>query len=256
MNFFRLRSVCALLLLSCATAFAPAREPTPKPLKFPFPEKLTYHIEWRLITAGDVTVQLSHATGGNWQMDMNIESAGLVSRLYKVNDKYKVLTNQKFCGLDSNLDAQEGKHHKITALNFDLQHNKVEYDDHDVLKNTSDKKWLDIPPCTYEIAGALASLRLTDLQPGKWASIPITDGKRLAYSKVEAQARETLNLNGRNYQTIRCEAFLFDNVLYKRKGRLFIWMTDDPAHVPVQFRFQLGFPVGTVTVELDKQQQL
>lgn len=256
MYSFRLRFVCALLLLSCATAFAPADEPIQRAPKFPFPEKLSYHVEWRLITAGNVTIQLSHAGSTNWQMDMNVESAGLVTRLYKVSDKYKVLTNQKFCGLDSHLDAQEGKHHRITALNFDLQHDKVEYDDHDVLKNTSEKKSLEIPPCTYEIAGALASLRLTDMQPGKWATIPITDGKRLAYGKIEAQAKETLNLNGKNYQTIRYEAFLFDNVLYKRKGRLLIWMTDDAARIPVQLRFQLGFPVGTVTVELDKQQQL
>lgn len=256
MFLFRSRYACVLCLLLNGTCLSPAVEQTAKTAKFPFPEKLTYRIEWRLITAGSVTVQLSRAAGANWQMEMNVQSAGLVTRLYRVMDQYKVVTNQKFCGVSSNLDAQEGKHHKQTVLTFDQQHNKVEYDDHDALKNTSDKKWLDVPPCTYEIAGALASLRLTDFEPGKWASIPITDGKRFAYGKIEAQAKETINLNGRNYQTVRCEAFLFDNVLYKRKGRLFIWMTDDAEHVPVQFRFQLGFPVGTVTVELDKQQQL
>jgi hypothetical protein len=158
--------------------------------------------------------------------------------------------------MTSDLDAQEGKHHKLTLLKFDLLHNKVEYDDHDLLKNTSDKRWLDVPPCTYEIAGALASLRGLDIPPGRSASLPITDGKKVAFSKIEAQARESVNCGGKTYQTIRYEAFVFDNVLYKRKGRLLIWLTDDAARVPVQLRFQLGFPIGTVTVELDKQQQL
>lgn len=252
----RLRYLCALFLLSCATSLAPGQDAAPKPPKFPFAEKLTYRIEWRLVTAGSVTIQLSRAGGSNWQMDMDIESAGLVSRLYRVSDKYKLIADPRFCGMNSNLDAQEGKHHKITILNFDQQRNKVEYDDRDMIKNTSEKKSLDVPPCTYEIAGALASLRLAALQPGKWAAIPITDGKKFVYGKIEAQARETVNLNGKNYQTVRYEAFLFDNVLYKRKGRLLIWMTDDASRIPVQLRFQLGFPVGTVMVELDKQQQL
>lgn len=251
-----LRSVCALLLLSGVGGFAPAQQEPQKPPKFPFPEKLTYRIEWRLITAGNVTVQLSHASGGNWQLNMDVGSAGLVTRLYNVTDKYKAVSDQRFCGIRSDLDAEEGKRHKVTSMTFDWPHSKVEYDEHDVLKNTSEKKWLDVPPCTYEIAGALASLRLTDIPPGKTATLPITDGKRVAYAKIEAQTRENVNLEGRNYQTIRYEAFLFDNVLYKRKGRLFIWLTDDGARVPVQLRFQMGFPIGTVTVELQKQQQL
>lgn len=247
--------MCALVLL--AGAFAPAEQPAQQtPFKFPFPEQLSYRIEWRFVTAGNVTVQLARANAANWQLNMNVESAGLVTRLYKVEDKYKVVTDQKFCGVKSDLDAEEGKRHRLTSLSFDLPGKKVEYDDHDLLKNTSDKRWLDVPPCTREIAGALASLRLMDVSPGKSATLPITDGKKVVYGKIEAQARENVDIDGKNYQAIRYEAFLFDNVLYKRKGRLFIWLTDDAARVPVQLRFQLGFPIGTVTVELEKQQRL
>ncbi len=245
------------MLLFCSSVFAPAQQPsTQTSFKFPFPEKLSYRVEWRFVTAGNVTVQLSRFNAADWQMNMDIESAGLVTRLYKVTDKYKVVTDQKFCGVQSDLDAEEGKRHKRTSLSFDLPRHKVEYDDHDVLKNTFDKRSLDVPPCTREIAGALASLRLMDVPPGKSATFPITDGKKLAYGRIEAQAKENVNIDGKNYQTVRYEAFLFDNVLYRRKGRLFIWLTDDAARVPVQLRFQLGFPIGTVTVELEKQQQL
>lgn len=247
----RLRSVCALLLLSGASGFAPAQAPQ-KPSKFPFPEKLSYRVEWRLITAGDVTVQLSRVSAADWQLNMDIESAGLVTRLYKVTDKYKAVTDQKFCGVKSDLDAEEGKRHRIATLSFDAQQKKVLFDERDLLKNTSEKRSLEVPPCTYDIAGALASLRLVDLPPGKSATLPITDGKKLAYGRIEAQAKETIVVDGKSYQAIRYEAFLFDNVLYKRRGRLFLWLTDDALHIPVQFRFQLGFPVGTVNVELEK----
>ena len=95
-----------------------------------------------------------------------------------------------------------------------------------------------------------------DLPPGKSATLPITDGKKVAYAKVEAQAKEKCQCDGKTYQTVRYEAFLFDNVLYKRKGRLFLWLTDDQERTPVQLRVQLGFPIGTISLELEKQQKL
>lgn len=212
-------------------------------------------MEWRLITAGNVTLQLLRAAGDDWQLNLDVQSAGLVTRLYRVDDKYKAVTDHRFCGVKSDFDAAEGKRHRIESMSFDGAH-RLQYEDHDLLKNTSERKTLEIPPCTYEIAGALASLRLLNFAPGRSATIPITDGKKVAYAKIDAQARENLNIEGKRYQTIRYEAFVFDNVLYKRKGRLLIWLTDDTARIPVQLRIQLGFPVGTVTVELEKQQQL
>lgn len=208
-----------------------------------------------MITAGSANVDLSHDSAGNWQTSLHLESAGWVTRLYRVLDSYKVVASPKFCAINSFLDAEEGKRHNISRLTFETNRHKVEYDERDLIKNSTEKKELDIAPCTYDITGALASLRAMDLPPGKWATFPITDGKKMAYGKIEAQARENVNLGGKSYSTIRYEAFLFDNVLYKRKGRLLMWMTDDADRIPVQFRLLMGFPIGTVTVQLDKQQK-
>jgi Protein of unknown function (DUF3108) len=248
--------VRAICLLCCGIACAPADQAPQKCLQFPCPEKLSYRVEWRLVTAGLVSVQMSRAGADGWNVNLDVLSAGLVNRLYRVQDKYRVVTTQNFCGVNSDLDAQEGKRHKVQVMKFDAAQHKLDYEERDLLKNTQQKKSLDVPPCTYEIAGALASLRVRDLQPGKWTTLALTDGNKLAYGKVQAQARESVTAGGKSYQTIRCEAFLFDNVLYRRKGRLFIWFSDDISHVPVQMRFQLGFPIGTVSVELEKREPL
>ena len=259
MNRFRpfLRLAGAILLtLFCSLPIAPAKQQPSKSTSFPYAEKLSYHVEWRLITAGTVTVDLSRQGVDNWQTSLHLETVGWVSRLYKVLDNYKAFSNSKFCGTSSYMDDEQGKRHTITRLTFDNSLHKLEYDERDLVNNSTDKRKLDIPPCTYEITGALASLRGMDLPPGKWATIPITDGKKLAYGKIEAQGKESVSIDGKNYSTIRYEAFLFDNVLYKRKGRLLFWLTDDSDRVPVQFRLMMGFPVGSVTVQLDKQQKL
>ena len=247
-------TIVALLL--AANLVTHAREPA-RPAKFPAPEKLTYRIEWRLITAGTATIELSRGTPDDWETKLDLQSAGLVTRLYRVLDSYRATTNDHFCAFGSQMDAQEGKRHAVTHLSFDNAGRKVTFEERDLITKTSTKKVIDdTPPCTYEITGALLALRNVNLQPGKSMTLPITDGKKLASARIEAQSRETLNVGKKTYQTIRYEAFLFDNVLYRRKGRLLIWLTDDAERLPVQFRMQMGFPIGNVTVELQSQEKL
>jgi hypothetical protein len=190
-----------------------------------------------------------------WQTALDLESAGMVSRMYRVLDKYKSVSAAKFCGTSSELDAQEGKRHNLTKLNFDAARQKVSYYQHDLIKNQEFRKELDTPPCTFEITGALQALRAMSLEPGKTITVPLTDGKKFANARIDAQAKETITVGGKTYSTIRYEAFVFDNVIYRRKGRLEMWITDDPGRLPVQMRMQLSFPVGTVNVLLEKQGQ-
>jgi len=224
--------------------------------KFPYPEKLSYRVEWRLISAGTATIELSRGTPTDWQTKMNLESAGLVTRLYRVLDTYTVTSDDDFCVSRAVLDAQEGKRHKLAELTFEPARQKVEYNERDLLKNTTAKSELSVPACTREVVDALTTLRAADLPPGKSMSLPVTDGKKIVNVRVESQAKERVSVGAKTYQTVRYEAFLFDNVLYRRKGRVLLWMTDDADRVPVQVRFQMGFPIGTISLELDKQQKL
>ena len=250
------RASCLVLLVSLVHVTFAAAQTATSPAKFPFPEKLSYTIDWHSIVAGDVKLEMTNAGSDNWQLSLHLESAGMVTRLYHVLDAYKVTSSSQFCGSSSVLDAQEGKRHRITRLTFENTRKKVQYEEHDLIKNTNTSRELDIPSCTHEIAGALASLRMSNLDPGKSIVVPVTDGKKLANARIEAQAKESVTISGKAYKTVRYEAFLFDNVLYSRKGRLFIWLTDDADRTPVQFRVQLGFPIGTILLQLDKQEKL
>jgi hypothetical protein len=126
----------------------------------------------------------------------------------------------------------------------------------DIAANKNDRTELAIPPCTYDIVAALMTLRASQLEPGMKFTLPVTNGKKLANVRVEGLLREKLVLTGKTYNTIRYETFVFDNVLYRRKGRLLIWMTDDAQRVPVQLRFIFGFPLGDITLELEKVEKL
>ena len=244
-----------LRIVAAALTTIASAEQTMQTEKFPCPEKLSYRVEWHAITAGTATVNMTRSQPDAWQTTMDLESAGMVSRLYHVLDKYKVLTTGKFCAISAELDSQEGKHNKYEKISVDAARQKVDYYERDRVKNQDSRKELDAAPCTYDITGALEELRGVDLQPGKSMTIPITDGKKIANVRIDAQSKENISYQGKNMPSIRYEAFVFDNILYKRKGRLLIWITDDAARLPVQMRMQMGFPIGTVNVLLQKQER-
>jgi hypothetical protein len=215
-------------------------------------ERLTFDIEWRLIHAGSVVVD-THTTSAR----VKLESAGLVSTLFKIDDAYGVTYDEPFCATSSTLDSQEGKRHHETRVTFDRTRNRAIFLERDVLKNavlhSSD---VAIPNCVHDVLGALISLRGLSLNPGQTAQMPVSDGRRAASVKVEAQDREEIKTPTSTYKTIRCETFLLNGVVYTRKGRVFIWLTDDARRLPVQIQMRMTFPVGTVTLHLLKEEKL
>jgi hypothetical protein len=54
-------------------------------------------------------------------------------------------------------------------------------------------------------------------------------------------------------KTIRYEAFLFDNILFRRSGHLHIWLTDDERRLPVQLQVKMNVAIGTITLRLEKE---
>ncbi len=226
-------------------------------LKFPYAENLVYHITWRMVTAGQAAIKLTPtATKSGWDLNLDLQSLGLVNQLYRVQDSYKLSMNERFCGSTLNYEAQEGSHHTVTTMAFDSDRHKLTVTAKDMVANATHNSEFDIPPCTYDIAGALLTLRASQLQPGMKYTIPITNGKKLANIRVEGLGKEKVAIKGVNYNTIRYETFIFDGLLYRRKGRLLIWVTDDATRLPVQMRFVFGFPLGDITLDLEKVEKL
>ena len=60
-------------------------------------------------------------------------------------------------------------------------------------------------------------------------------------ARVEAQQREDIKTPAGAFKTIRYEAFLFNDVLYRRYGHLYVWLSDDARKLPVQIRVRLQF---------------
>jgi hypothetical protein len=46
-----------------------------------------------------------------------------------------------------------------------------------------------------------------------------------------------------------------NGVVYTRKGRVFVWLTDDGRKLPIQIRLRMQFPISTVTLLLQKEER-
>jgi hypothetical protein len=220
----------------------------------PAHEKFTYSIEWRLITAGRLHLERLQA-GAASQINFRMESAGLVSKLFKVADDYSANFNRDGCVESTTLVSEEGSRRRDTRIIFDTARHKASYVERDRNKNiTLQSHEIDTQPCVRDVAGALFYLRTLNMEPGQSLNVAVSDGKKSVVAKVEAQRREDVKTPEGVFHTIRYEAYLFDGVLYKRPAHLNIWLSDDRRKLPVQIRVRMQFAIGTISLQLEKHE--
>ena len=221
----------------------------------PSKEMFQYAVEWRLITAGRARVDWSSMGRAGSEVKLHLESVGMVSKLFKVEDDYTATLNAALCVQSSHLTAHEGTRQRETSITFNGEGRKASYVERDRVKNsvlqTHD---LSIPPCVHDVIGGMFFLRTLNLEPGQSADVPVSDGKKAVMAKVEAQQREEVKTPAGTFKTVRYELYLFNGVLYRRSAHLNIWLTDDRRKLPVQLRVRMPITIGTITLQLEKHE--
>ncbi|MBK9167310.1 MAG: DUF3108 domain-containing protein [Bryobacterales bacterium] len=242
----------ALLALGLASGSPQVTESVGSAPVLPGQEALLYSIEWRLITAGQARLSWTAGRPG-WATRLDVFSTGLVSKLFKVENAYLANFDERLCAQSSLLTAHEGTRHRETRVTYNAEAGQATYLERDLTKgHVVSASETEIPACVHDVVGALYRMRTLRLEPGQHAELPLSDGKRSVDARVEALDRETIETPSGQYRTVRHEAFLFNDVLFRRPGRLFIWLTDDERRLPVQIQVRLQLHVGTVTVQLEK----
>jgi hypothetical protein len=230
---------------------------SPQAVSPPSAESLSYLIEWRLFNAGRAKIDLTPnpPPRGGYDVRLRLESAGIVSKLFKVEDDYLANLGPGFCAGTVQMNIHEGNRQREAKVTFDAESKKASYLERDRTRNNAVivSKEIDIPSCVHELVGGLFFLRTLNLEPGQIVQIPVSDGKKSVMAKVEAQQREDVKTPLGTFKTIRYELYLFNGALYQRAAHLNVWMTDDRRKLPVQIRVRMTFTIGTITLTLDKQ---
>jgi len=238
----------ALLLAGYASVFA---QNNPLPAR----ETLQYNVEWRLITAGKATLEWTTTARGGGHINLHLESVGLVSKLFRVEDNYAVNLGPNQCAESSLFTSQEGSRQRETRITYDYTTRRADYLERDRIKNALLlQRQIEIPACVHDVVGGMYYMRTLPLEPGQSATVAVTDGKKSALAKVEAQAREDIKTPEGTFHTIRYEVYLFNDVLFHRPAHLNLWFTDDRRRLPVQIRVRMQITIGTITLTLEKHE--
>jgi hypothetical protein len=247
-----------LALLVCVPLASPQTSSLPSPVtSLPSKEILEYTIDWRLFTGGKARLEFTASSESKpeAQISLHLESAGFVSKLFKVEDDYTSALTDALCVQTSHLLSHEGSRQRETRITFDSEAKKARYVERDSVKNTVLlQQETDIPACVHDVAGGLFFIRTLNLEPGQTAQVPVSDGKKSVMAKVEAQQREDVKTPAGTFKTIRYEVYLFNGVLYKRPAHLNMWLTDDRRKLPVQIRVRLQFTIGTINLLLERHE--
>lgn len=216
--------------------------------QFPPNQTLVFQAEWRLWSAGTARITLEQASPTEQRINATAESAGFVSALYPVHDRFQsVFDRRTFCSIAMNKHTEEGFRKRDTLINFNYAR-KVSVLDETNLKNSQVKhQENDIPGCVTDVISGIFYVASLPLTPGSIYTFPLNDGGKTLDVTANVEAREQVKVPAGTFNTIRVAPQASSGVL-KERGRVWIWYTDDARHLPVQMRARMLW--GTLTFKL------
>lgn len=191
-------------------------------------EKLTFAIKWGIITAGYATLEVRKISKINGRKVYHIvscaRSARFFDNFYKVRDKTESFVDvESICTWRFIKELNEGKYHTKKETIYDQRNHTA------TIKGKTNK----IPPFVQDILSALYYLRTQNIKLGEDYDIDVnTDGKNWSL-EVKASKAEIIKTKAGRFKTICVEPFLKEEGIFKQKGRLWIWVTDDVKKMPV-----------------------
>jgi len=224
-----------------------------KPLPFQVGERLTYDISWSVFQAGTVSSTLQRTLQGTkekYTVITTAHSQGFVSLLFNVDDQFRSVFDPKtLCSEKISKKIVEGRRRKETEIVFDAQRKLAILDERDLTKPHDPPKHAEneIPSCVEDVVTAFYYLRSQNIEAGKPLHVAVNDGSRTYDVTLDVQALETIQTPLGQRAAIRVEPTVFSG-LFKRKGRMLIWFSNDQDHLPLRIRFIIA--VGPITATL------
>ncbi len=217
---------------------------------FPFQpgERLEYKLRWGLITAGSAELEVLPFAQINgeqaWHFILKVRTNGFVDVFYKVRDRIEsytdlLLTNSMLY----RKEQREGPTDRDVVVRFDRVAGSAVYSNKGVEQNP-----IAIKSGTIDPLASIYYIRNHALAENLEITVPVTDGKKVVEGVAKVGRRETLIVDGIEYDTFLVEPDLKDvrGVFEKsRKSKLKLWFTSDDKRLLVKVKSKVA--VGSFT---------
>lgn len=208
-----------------------------------FGETLRYRAEWRGLEAGEAVV-----TWRDGDARLELRTKGLVAKLHRVEDVYTVKLREGYCAVSSLMRADEGKRREETSITYGA--GVVSVLVRDLVRSAEVRREFPAAPCTHDVPGALRRLMSDRVEPGGAVEYQMANERKSARVRVVALRKEPVETKVGRFDAVQYEVHMLNDVLYRRKGRLLVWLSADARRLPIRIQVRMPFPLGTVTLEL------
>ncbi len=224
-------------------------------------EKLTFIVRYGIIKAGEATMSiqdtLSVRNRKAYRMITTARSAKTFDLFFKVRDKIESWIDSK--GIFSwryHKQLREGSYKFDLLVDYNqwLGKAKIEsirYHNEEPLRIKNQESFdLAIPPYVLDVLAAFYYVRTQDFEVGMPLYMINHDNKKLYNLKVIVQKREIKKVKVGKFHAVKVQPVLRGEAIFKQKGQLWIWLTDDQYKIPIQMKSAVF--VGSITTELVK----
>jgi len=213
-------------------------------------EKLTFIIRYGIIRAGSSTMSIPEIINRNgyecFKIETEARSSSFFSAFFKVRDR--VVSYMDKDGLFTWGFEKHLREGKFRADRY------VEYDQVNGWAVTNKKDSLQIPPCVQDILTTFYYIRTQNLDVGKSLFLDNHADNKLYPLEVKVHKKERLKVKAGTFDCLVVEPILRASGIFKSKGRLLVWLTDDERKIPVQMKSKIL--IGYITAELKKMEGL
>ena len=200
-----------------------------------FVKRYRYNLYWSGIKAGEAVLEYIDTPKG-LIITTHATSSKFISLFYKVDDRAATVLYPDGYPKSFTLNISEGRHrkHKVTNFVQKMEESLQKILFHDILKDEKAEYELDKP--AYDPLSAFYAMSKIPMQVGKTEYIKIFDNKKIFDAEINVLKKENIRVPAGKFDTIMINPVLQTEGLFVRKGKMFIWLTDDDRKIPVKFK--------------------
>jgi len=221
-------------------------------------EILTFKIRYGFIKAGTAKMKVFEDTYNNipvYHLQTTAKSVSTFNWIYEVNDVVNSYVDYKsFFPIRFEKKLREGGYRADLFTDYlhsdSLAH--VEF-----IRYTSDmeikkrqKYDVSIPAYVQDILSSFYYIRTQELEVGRSLFLSNHEKRKIYDLEIKVLQREIIEVEAGKFLCVVVEPVIQGEGLFKKKGNLKIWLTDDDKKIPVQMKSEVL--VGSITTELIK----
>ena len=209
-------------------------------------ESLKFSVQYAGISAGSAYLEVPQVTDWNgnpaYTLVARAESNSFVSRFYKVRNRIESVWDKRgrFSRRYSENRREGGNRYK-NQIQFDHERHEAHY---------QNGQTYPIPPQVQDALSSFYYTRFQALPIGGSVVFDYHASRKSQPLEVRVLGRERVSTPAGKFNCVVIEPVLRAGGIFKNKGRLVVWLTDDERRIPVMMKSKVA--IGSISVVLQE----